>query len=711
MAPAPPFETLAALSLFEGIASSAVAELARASRRYRAEAGEVIFREGDPGDALHVVEAGSVDVLGSEGEVLATIHAGHCFGEIALLGDSVRSATVRVREGGDFLAIPRDVFAEAVEREPALRQALGRVLLQRLPGLRAATSSIFAGVDHEVLKEIEAELRWVVLARGEALFHEGDPGDELFVLLQGRLAALLPGGRRREMGRGEVVGELALLGRAPRSATVVAERDSVLVGLSRDGFQRVVQHHPSALFGVAQTLVDRLRNPAGRERGPVGSIAVLSLLDRPSTERRLAQLARSLGACGDTRVLTRRDYLDRFPASSLAARDVMRVLPSRRWLAEQQADHRYVLFDVRADERDWQGLAISEADRILVLLPEGAEVTDDRIQRVQQAGPSRTWLLLCHDDHTLRPTGLAAWRERLPQVETFHVVDDFDGVVRRLEGRAVGLVLGGGGARAFAHIGLIRALQERGTPVDHVAGSSMGAMVGVALAAGMDWQQIRALALRVWAGPGMKPRWTLPVYSFFDVSRNERAVAEAFGAADLGDLFLPVLVTASDITTPALEVLDRGPVTRALRITGAFPGLAVPVPARGRLLVDGGMFNNLPIDVLQERFTGRVLACDVGQSREVRIDEGLTEGPVPRLRQVARHWNAAFPKLAHVLIRTVECCDALGSRERRELADHCFTPPVEDIALLDFPRLDEAIDQGYRHAVDAIEAGALDGVA
>ncbi len=179
--------------------------------------------------------------------------------------------------------------------------------------------------------------------------------------------------------------------------------------------------------------------------------------------------------------------------------------------------------------------------------------------------------------------------------------------------RRIGLALGGGVARGLAHIGVLKVLEEEGIPVDFVAGTSAGSLFGALFCRGFRWRQMRELALGVeWRDllsfrPGR--------LGFASTAKLEVRLEKLLEGARFEDLDVPLCAVAVDIASGEDVVLDRGSVARAVRASCSIPGIFEPTPWEGRLLVDGGLVNDVPADVACGMGADRVIAVDLNRDR------------------------------------------------------------------------------------------------
>ena len=698
--------------------------MAEAFSPIRLAAGEVLFRQGDAGDALFVVAEGTLAVIAETGpgdeRTVGVVGPGECVGEGALLLSGRRAASVRAQTAARLLALSRESFERSAALNPGLRSVLAAVVARRLPALRAAQDELFGALDDATRAALQSEMSWVFLPRDEVLFREGDPGDALYVVLQGRLqivrerAGLAPQ-VLREIGRGEPVGELAMLNGAPRSSTVRAVRDTELLRLSQPGFQALLERRPQAARPLLQTLARRLEQATAEQPRAAARATVVALvpLGGAPTGDVLAALLAEQGEHGRARAIDAAAFdAEHGRDAAQTPPEHPRALYLNEWMQRQEGAHDVLLLSAHAAPDAWSRRCLRQADRILLVARAGDAAGLGAFEAL--AGPSRTTaareLVLLHKDPARRPSGTGAWLDATGAVRHHHVragvAEDARRVSRFLGSRAVGLVLSGGGARGFAHAGVVRALGEAGVPIDFVGGVSMGSLVAGCHAFGFDFQEtVRALRASF---VDTRPHrgYTLPLVSVFSPAKTERALSATFGDTAIEDLWINYFCVASNITRAALHLFRRGPLWKAMRASGSFPGLLPPVPLDGELLVDGGVLDNLPVDVLRGLCPGPALVSDTNQDVDLEVDPSLERAPTVAEAMMGRlrGGRAGVPGPATVLFRAVECRQLVHRRQQRAGAAFLFDLPVGEYGLLDFPRIDAIVEAGYRWAVEAIRS-------
>lgn len=245
--------------LFSSLDAGRLRRLIERARLVRLTAGETLFRKGDPGDALFVVAAGEVIIL-AEGEVeLARLSDGAFFGEIALLADQPRSATVRAARETDVLAIDRSAIAELVAGSPETLKVFLRFLRDRLVATLLDTSPLFAGFPPEERRRLVARFRFLEVDRGVAVVEEGRPAPGLFCILAGTAEVTLQGAPAplATLGPADVFGEISLLSRGPAVATIRTTTRAFLLELPRADFHEIIMTHPQVLEYVHSLADDR----------------------------------------------------------------------------------------------------------------------------------------------------------------------------------------------------------------------------------------------------------------------------------------------------------------------------------------------------------------------------------------------------------------------------------------------------------------------
>ncbi|ABS27375.1 patatin-like phospholipase family protein [Anaeromyxobacter sp. Fw109-5] len=583
--------------------------------------------------------------------------------------------------------------------------------------LASSLTALFGSEDAALTEGLLRQGQWVTVRGGERLFLQGEPGDSMYIVVGGRLVALREdgAGRRRVVGRirpGESVGEMGLLAGQARSATVQASRDSVVVRISADAFREVAAEHPRLLATTARLVIRRstdLMHGAPSSERPK-SIAIVPL--RPSVRCAdfVERLRRALERRGPTLVVdrARADAVLAANGISPTRGDDARSLVLSRWLDEQELRHDAVLYPTEGMADPWTEQCTRQADVVLLLAPAGEapelDADERRLARGGGDGPRRE-LVLVHPRGASSPDGTDRWLAPRGVARHHHVRsgsdDDFRRLARYLAGEAVGLVLGGGGARGFAHLGVIRALREAGIPIDAVGGSSQGAIVAAAVAMDWDDETIERAHREGFTRSNPLGDWALvPHVALVRGKRLERALERWFGTRDVADTWRSFFCTSANLTRARAEIHRSGPLWRALRASVSLPGVLPPVVMSGDLHVDGALLDNLPVEPMRESGVGRVVAVDLS----VRDEGGMIGGALPSTadflkgRLFTGGGHVASPGIASILVKSAMLSSTQRARELASSVDLFLEPQPADIGFLEWKALDRGIDLGYRYA-------------
>ncbi|WP_420464722.1 patatin-like phospholipase family protein [Panacagrimonas sp.] len=575
-----------------------------------------------------------------------------------------------------------------------------------------AETSLLAGMPAAALDQLAARTEVVAIRSGQVLIEIGTSADHLYILAVGRLRVRLADGTVvNEIGRLEPVGEISLLSGEARSATVYAVRDSKVLKIDRAAMMQVFDAHPAALLEVSRTVIERLRQnqraatlAAGRRWRSFALLSASPGLDLAGFAQDLLQ---TLANCGSAELMNaaRVDAelgvgAAQTPIGGGEAED--RLI---QWLQSREMASRHLLYVGDGDTSAWSQRCLRQVDRVLVLAdahqePAAPHPTLDMLRRSGVRAPVDLVLLRAH---TTPPGRAAVWRDRVGAGAHYfvrpHQLRDVAHVVRSLTGRALGLVLGGGGARGFAHIGLIRALEETGIEIDAIGGTSMGAFFAALQASGFSSYEMLRIARDTFVRRNLLNDYLFPSVALIRGRKFLRRMQEIFEDRRIEDLRTPFFCVSTNLTRGCAQVHDRGPLSTWLATSMCIPGVAPPVAYRGDLLVDGAVINSLPTDVMQDLERGPIIASDV--STEGGIGAPGIEGPDP---ECLLRWQAQGkrPSLFSILFRTATLTSESGVAARAARADLYLRMPVGGIGVFDWKRIDELVEIGYRQAMEKL---------
>ncbi len=533
---------------------------------------------------------------------------------------------------------------------------------------------------------------------GESIETVGDPAERLYRLAAGRIAALdeRPGAPARlaEVHRpGAIIGSRTFLGDSRHPYTLTAMRDSVLHVLPRSLLGPWLRSQPLLMGDLAQTALAGVEpDPVRGRRGAsvLGLIAVCESVEMRFLAEALAEAMRAHGL----RIAVLGAEFGGEPSGRLSA---------------IEAEHDVVLLAAERRDADFTYYCGRQIDRLILVgsahspLPDGPlAFTAAAIQRHRLLD-----FILIQPSTADQPRDSARWLRAAPVSRLFQirrgVATDVARVARALVGRSVGLVLSGGGARAYAHVGVLFALRELGITPDFIAGTSMGAVIAAGVAMGWSLEELDHRIRDAFVNSSPLSDIAFPFLAMTRGSEVDRRLARHFGEVDIADLWLPFFCVSTNLTTGLLFEHREGSVRRALRASISIPGVLPPVVDGDQVLVDGALVRNLPVDLMRERHDGLIVGVDVAQAAGLTPSE-LALDP-PGLRWLTSGAWLKGPPIVSVLIRAATLPGArLIAMGIGNTADLVITPELSGIGLGDWKAYEPAKATGYRAVMDQASA-------
>ena len=533
------------------------------------------------------------------------------------------------------------------------------------------------------------------LPAGDILFESGSMPDGVYLLVSGRLGVRLAAssGFAAEIERGELVGEAGWLLKEPRSATILALRDSELLWLPNSVLEQVAADSSAFSLAIAQLCARRLRranrgNP-GRQRARV--FALVPNSDELDAIGFAAQLVAELAGYGRVELVW----------------DVRATLHTSGWFSRLEEQNDYVIYVTDAADSGWTRQCCRQADLIVGLAHAGASARPwpHSLTGPAAARGARIELALIHEGGFVAGRA-AAWLRTAPAAMHHHIVDgeDVGRLARLLTRRGIGLVLSGGGARGFAHLGVIRALREARVPLDFVGGASIGAIIAAGVAMGWSDDEMQVRYRRSFVETNPVNDYTFPLVALTRGRKVSRLLEREYGEMSIEDLRRPFFCISANLTAGRALEHREGLLSQALRASVAIPGVLPPVFRGADVLVDGAAINNLPVDVMHRHAPGLVIGCDVGADYNLCAPLGPAEGP-PLWKFFARgRGGKRRINIFQILMHAGVVNSVSGLAAQRTLADVMLRPPLADIDLLNWHAFEPAIRVGYEYARRALDS-------
>lgn len=582
----------------------------------------------------------------------------------------------------------------------------------KLPLRRAlAQSNMFGDLSEQLLCDLATTMKTKVVKGGEQLLTQGQASDSMLIVVSGRLLAARRtehGEIKRlgEIGPGSSVGEVGLVLNQPRTADVLAIRDSSVAQLYREDFEQLLTKHPVEFNrAIARKIFEYSNIQSGKPPSAVATaFAVVPLDERVDSTRFCLALKKALSRHGQVHHFTATEG-EAFHTDDGAS------LNSSQQLCKMEQQYDSLLYEASKQFTPWSHLALRQADKVIFLVCPDTDPASIKLSDPLFAGPGfkmvHKSLVVLHSQDSEKPTIDLNWHNTFELNRIYPVrqsnKEDILRLGRFMTDNAVGLVLGGGGARGFAHVGVLKALIEEKIPVDMICGNSMGALLAAQYASGTPIERLTNIT-KTFAKGGERP--TLPIHSIFGGNRMRRDLLKMFGEQTVHEQWIQLFTVSCNLSHATVHVHDSGPLWEAVLASNSPAALTPPVIHEGDFLVDAALLDNVPVESMRQKLGfGTVIAVDVDVRDELKVSKSIK-----RINPWKLLWQRLFVKdRKHIpgIFDILNRSGHLGGLMRREasmaMADFYLQPPVSRFALMAYGKGHKIADTGYRYAKGAIE--------
>lgn len=684
--------------------------------------GDLLCEASDTFEGAYLVKAGSLREIhagATADKIGEPIAPGELVDELHLLTGGLYSKTLAATEPTQLLYFQEERFRALVADNDPLLEELSSLVSEHLreQQVNQILTRLFGDMDKAVRGFINQQLEWKVLESGQTLFNKADPGDALYALIDGSMAAYA----EEESGQiylneilpGETIGEIAIITGDARSATVKATKRSLLICLGRAHFDAIAEKHPIIYKSFAKVLVTWLQRSRDSDYMTKYAREIVLIAHKNDPELMVAtatKLEKALSKMGETL------HLGSSTLKEIGAKylfDVRKAMSEplyhpdntrfRLWLEEQKQRYKFIVYVTDGDDQNWDKLCVDRAHEILIVAnkDDEPEAGSTEVSLKEDELVPRRLALIYQDDS--EPKYTSRWLVNRTLAGHHHIRadqdSDYDRLARFLAGKAIGLVLAGGGARGFAHIGIIHALHELGVPIDIIGGTSSGGMISLTYAMDTDSAQLEKRNQEEWIARKPLGQFAVPVLSLLDHTKWDRIYQDSFVEKHIEDLWIPAFCVSCNLDTGQTVVHDSGIAWKASRATASLPVILAPVLFDGQGHVDGGVVNNLPTDIMRQRTKGPVFASSLGYEPPEKLTMDAYPSPwrlllekLPGLK--GRELQHTAPT---VIMRLVTMQDQAAFKDRAKLADFMFMPDVSKYSMTDLVFTDEIIEMGQTY--------------
>lgn len=583
-------------------------------------------------------------------------------------------------------------------------------------------SPLFSSLDENDIKSIISEFKKVYVHKNKILFHQGEFSNSIYIVITGKLVAMVKSDKQiikiiGEIHTGESVGELAALSSEPRTATVKAIDNSILLKLSRESFNKICQQYHSVLQHTVDAVIDRSRQilhllaADGAIQKHIAIIPATEKVDLTKFNQKIYEHVHN-----NPEVMILSDYDVKFRETHHTSRSLQQCLK------DIDKKVRTIIFMLSSINTPLAIQCFHKIDTIYIVADSADEpyisqsifVALRTLETVEHINPE---LILLHESDTELPQNTARWL-KLAHFRLYHHIrinqeKDIAKILRFIEGKAIGLVLGGGGVRSWAHFGVIKALKEAKIPIDIIGGTSAGAIVAgyYALHENFDGIPIELKELTQITRKSVAwQHFTWPAVSLFDGKAYTQKQKEIFGKARIENLWLSCFSVACNLATNSQVIGRKGYLWKTIRSSTAVPAIFPPVVINGKIHLDGGILNNLPVDIMRKLLngSGTIIASELthynNDMNEYFFPPILTLGKVFLAKSKILYKDYKFPPFIETFLKALLAGSSAKQNENCLAADILVAPDLSQYSLLSVSpeEEDELIKLGYKSTVKAI---------
>ena len=702
---------------------------------YAFKANEIIFKKGSSKYCgAVIVKSGKIviydDITKSP---IDGFEAGEYFNISSLVFSRKRTFSATAKENSEIIFLEKSKMDSLMENDNEIGNILEKLSVEEYD--KGKLFGIFRGLygekmDYKSHKEIYKKGKWVFLEDNSNLFNYGEKSDSFYLLVTGLLKAYIPKkGELIEVGEiyeGEVIGEMGILTNEARSASIFATRDSVVFKIDLEKANEIIMQYPLVLLQVATKIADRLRNVQhSNERHRTDIHSIVQLSSGKNHTKEIISIGNSLI-----------DSMNKFNRSIVvSSKEVNEILNIESINAELERDkfypalddlvdnftkeNRYLLLLCDEEYTPWTTWCLAISDKNIFVVEESAGVSNTELLNKMNLSEKdipihlhdEKQLIIYHQSKNSFPSKTSSIIEMLPKISNhYHMSinnkNDSDRVSRLIAKKGIGLCLSGGGAKGNAHIGVYKALIEHNIPIDAVCGTSAGGIVASLIAFGYDPETIISRLKETYKRNSFK-EYTIPVTSIIATKKVIQDAIFLGNDMDIEDLWIPYFSIAVNISKSKLDVIDKGPVYKATRATAALPGILLPVIKDTSFLVDGGLINNMPGDIMLKKYGGKLISVSVSPQED--LDAKFNDFPnqssyfIKKLLRMNKKFPHEIPGLSNILMRSIFVASSNKIKEVIDLSDLFLDLQVKDVGLLEFEKIDESVEFGYEYAMKKLK--------
>ncbi|MDA7502010.1 patatin-like phospholipase domain-containing protein [Chitinophagales bacterium] len=546
----------------------------------------------------------------------------------------------------------------------------------------------------------------------ETVIQQGHLSQDVFLLVTGRLRVVQSDQyeeehRLNEIAAGEFFGEMALFTGEPRTVSIRAIRQSTLLKIEGAVFQDFLDSHIDVVKYLGATLIRRLSqsNKGPVKRAHQKNICIIPLQANYPIRQFCERLQKELKPFGSSLAVNKERAISDEVWND-AQTDSEKTSRFSQWLYPQELNYEFVLLEGEYSATAWMATLIGQADLVVLVGSLNADGSlspvEDQLIKATELYNNIDQLLVLDSlaDSEIKNTAKHLGNRFLKTFLHLNKEEDYARIGRFLSGNAIKLVLGGGGARGFAHLGVFKALRELNIPVDFVGGTSIGSIAAALVASGWDYERI--IKDSYWSFVTAKPLsdYQMPLVSLLRGNKLERTLEKSFGDLKIEDLPIPYYAIAANLSKGCTEIMDNGFLKKAVRASISLPSILPPTVYNNSLLLDGGIVDNLPYDHMSTLAEGFTIGVDLAHSKEREL--GYKKVPSNRKILMGKYAGGKkykVPNIYQVIMGTMTLASSEKRKENIKKFDVYLQPDVARFGFLNMKKFHEIVEEGYQSSL------------
>jgi NTE family protein len=564
---------------------------------------------------------------------------------------------------------------------------------------RPYLSQLFGELTDAQLDQVFSVAKLQHFETGQYVFQQGDTDNALYIVLSGRLRVI----QQNETGThilgdvaaGEPVGEFALFTKDPRTASVVAIRKSLVLQIYESDYKALVAENPHFAYNLPQFVINRMQRKAfQRQLGAAPkNVAVIKLQADHDFSGWTDDMKQELAAMGT-------------PVTVYEA-------------ANEQAEDQHALFEEMENSQGlnilvcdeahpaWANQCLTYCDLVVVATefyaPSSLYSIEQKLNIYSQnILNKKIYLLLLHPEHAPFPTQTRRWLAERPVNLHLHLrqrnARDIRRFCRIITHQAIGLVLGGGGAKGAAHVGAAKAMMEAGIEFDFVGGTSAGALYGMGLTStDFNVSKVRDLCQHGVDCKVTSNDYHFPFLSLMTGKNMRKYLKNMLGEAHLEDFWVNTYCVSTDYSSASIKVHDTGLARQKVEASIAIPGVFPPVIIDRHLHVDGGVLDNLPIEAMYAKPVRHVIAIALSAQAPRSVDiQSVPSAWEIFLNIFTKKHRYRLPKMPALLMNSLTLNSVQKQETTKKQVSIYLEMDLRAYGLLDWSKWREVIDKGYQ---------------